>query len=87
MTQENQANEYKGFGLFNDIEDSELRARNRAVVLSNMAEDYTNKTKKINAKGASLILGYFMQIPLEERNIVKEKFAETMLSKGYILAA
>ena len=87
MNQENQANEYKGFGLFNDIEDSELRARNRAVVLSNMAEDYTNKTKKINTKGASLILGYFMQIPLEERNIVKEKFAETMLSKGYILAA
>lgn len=79
--------EYKGFCLFNDIENSELRARNRAVVLSNMAEDYTNKEKKINAKGASLILGYFMQIPLEERNIVKEKFAETMLQKGYILAA
>lgn len=87
MFQENQVNEYKGFGLFNDIENAALRARNRAVVLSNIAEDYTNKEKKINAKGASLILGYFMQIPLEERNIVKEKFAETMLSKGYILAA
>lgn len=86
MTQENQ-NEYKGYSLFNDIGDVNLRARNRAVVLSNIAEEYTNKEKRISSKGASLILNYFLLIPQEERNSTKERFAETMLQRGYILAA
>ena len=84
---ENQSNEYKGFSLFNDIEDGALRTRNRAVVLCNIAEDYTNKERMINAKGASLIIGYFDKIPPEERNSVKDKFASTMLERGYKLAA
>lgn len=86
MTPENLNNEFKGFGLFNDIEDAELRARNRAVVLSNMAEDYTNTSRRISVKGAALILGYFNQLPASERNIVKEKFASTMIQKGFLLA-
>lgn len=86
MLQENQVNEFKGFSLFNDIEDEELQARNRAVVLSNIAEDYTNKERKINAKGAALILGYFSLIPSSERLTVKERFTENLLRKGYKLA-
>ena len=85
MTQDVQVNEYKGFSLFNDIADPELRSRNRAVVLTNLAEDYTNKERRINAKGASLIIGYFDKIPEQERAIVRDKFASTMLERGYKL--
>lgn len=86
MTQDVQVNEFKGFSLFKDIDDVELRARNRAVILTNLAEDYTNKEKKINAKGIGLIIGYFDQIPEDERAVVRDKFAETMLQRGYVLA-
>lgn len=77
---------YKGFELFNDIADAVLRTRNRAVVLSNMAQDHS-KNQRINAKGVSLILGYFNQIPEEERNNVKEQFATVMQQRGFRLVA
>ena len=79
-------NNYKGFELFNDIEDNELRNRNRAVVLANMAEDHT-KDRRINVKGAGLVIGYFSQIPEEDRDIVREKFATAMQQRGFLLAA
>lgn len=53
-------NEFKGFSLFNDIEDIDLRTRNRSVVMANMAEDHIDrKTKRVSPKGAALILNYF----------------------------
>jgi len=79
-------NTYKGFSLFNDIEDYILRTRNRAVVLANMAED-NSKSRLINAKGASLILGYFQQVPADERADVKSKFANVMAERGFRLVA
>jgi len=78
-------NTYKGFHLFNDIEDDVLRNRNRAVVLTNLADDHTEH-RKINYKGASLILGYFKVIPEQDKEAVKKLFQETMERKGYILA-
>jgi hypothetical protein len=77
---------YKGFELFNDIEDDALRTRNRAVVLANIAEDHT-KDRRINAKGASLILGYFHAIIPEERNTVRVAFADNMKQRGFALVA
>lgn len=77
---------YKGFELFNDITDYALKIRNRAVVLANIAEDHS-KSRLINAKGASLILGYFQQIVPEEREDVKSKFAEVMAQRGFRLVA
>jgi hypothetical protein len=77
---------YKGFSLFNDIEDTFLRNRNRAVVLTNLASDHT-KERKISNKGAALILGYFNALPAEDRKDVQEKFKANMESKGYVLAA
>lgn len=76
---------YKGFYLFNDIEDYILKTRNRAVVLANIAQD-NSQSSLINAKGISLILGYFQQIPTDEREDVKIKFSETMLERGFKLA-
>ncbi|MBX4212607.1 hypothetical protein KW787_04105 [Candidatus Pacearchaeota archaeon] len=77
---------YKGFELFSDIEDTALRNRNRAVVLTNLAVDNT-KNRLISPKGAALILGYFQQVPEEDRNDVRERFKKDMYDRGYILAA
>lgn len=77
--------QYKGFDLFNDIEDNALRTRNRAVVLANIAED-NMKQKKVSPKGLSLILGYFNLIPDAEKNSVKNKWAECMRERGHAIA-
>ena len=76
---------FKGFSLFNDIKDKELRTRNRAVVLCNIAEDNT-RNKAITAKGSGIILGYFGLIPEDERNDVKEAFKLGMQQRGFALS-
>lgn len=84
MTQNN----YKGFSLFNDIEDVELRNRNRAVVLANIAEDNMDKkTKRVNIKGASLILNYFKEVADDDKADVENRFADNMRSRGFMLVA
>lgn len=77
---------FKGYELFNDIEDKNLRNRNRAVVLTNIAEDRT-RNRLISANGAGLILGYFKEIPDEDKNDVKERFTVEMKNRGYLIAA
>lgn len=80
-------NNFKGFELFNDITDDELRTSNRAKVLANMAEDYMNKEKRISPKGAFLILGYFSKIPEAERATVRDVFSNNMKQRGFALVA
>jgi hypothetical protein len=75
---------YKGFELFKDITDRELRTRNQAVVLANIAED-NSKSRLISPKGASLILGYFQVVPEQDRDTVKSKFKENMIERGFRL--
>lgn len=82
----NAQNEYKGFSLFNDVEDDLLRIRNRAVVLANMAEDNAEKVGKVSPRGASLIFGYFQLVPPHERIAVRDKFAEQMKARGFSVA-
>lgn len=82
MTQ--QVNEYKGFSLFNDLEDKALRCRNRAVMLSNMATNHS-KDQRISAQGTSLILNYFHLIPSEERSTVRDLFMTEMKQRGFYL--
>lgn len=77
-------NTYKGFSLFNDIEDKALRIRNRAVVLANIAEANV-KDRLINAKGAGLVLGYTSRIPKEEVGDVTERFKQEMIQRGFKL--
>jgi hypothetical protein len=78
-------NEFKGFCLFNDIENPELRNRNRATILANIASDNT-KNRIIHAKGAALILGYFKEVPEHDREDVKEQFKQNMKERGFVLA-
>lgn len=74
---------YKGFALFNDIEDYELRTRNRSVVLSNIVEDNT-RDQRISPQGAALVLGYFSKIPSDEREDVQKAFKASMSRLGYV---
>ena len=75
-------NDYKGYSLFNDIEDAALRNRNRAVIMANILEQNT-KDKKITPKGASLILGYFSAINPNERAAAQESFKQRATELGY----
>lgn len=88
MNNENQANkslnEHKGFCLFNDVEDQELRTRNRAVVMTNIAENHT-KNKLITPGGAGILIGYFNAIPQDERKGVFSQFMEKMYERGFVL--
>lgn len=81
-------NDYKSYSLFNDIEDVELRNRNRAVVLANIAEDNIDrKSKRVSVKGANLILGYFACVLDTDREDVKNKFSDNMKQRGFALVA
>lgn len=81
----NDKNIYRGYCLFNDIEDSNLRSRNRGVILANIAEDHS-KNKRINQKGVSLIMGYYLCVPVNEREQAKEAFKKNMEARGYVAA-
>lgn len=76
-------NEYYGYTLFNEIEDPALRTRNRAVILANIMEQNT-KHQKISRKGAALALGYFNQIPDEEKQIVHDALTQQLKERGYV---
>jgi predicted phosphatase len=75
-------NEFKGYSLFNDIEDIVLRDRNRAVVLANICS-FNTKDKKINAKGMFLTMGYFNCIPPDQRANVLSNFESMMNERGF----
>lgn len=75
---------FKGFSLFND-QPEPLRSRNRGVVLANMAEDNKTKDQKINMKGAALMLGYFNEIPEQERADASKAFVESMNLRGFAI--
>lgn len=67
--------DYKGYELFMDIGDTELRARNRAVVLWNIFE--TNSVRgRATAKGVADMIGYTKSIPSNERAVVLQSFSE-----------
>ena len=77
--------QYKGFDLFHDIEDTPLRNRNRAVVLANIAED-NSRNRKVSPGGAGLIIGYFNNVPNEDKRDVKDMFTKFMAERGFVLA-
>jgi len=79
-------NEFKGYSLFNDIEDVELRNRNRAVILANIIEHNT-KSRRVSPQGAALVLGYFSYVPMEDRKDVEERFEVIVKERGYVRKA
>lgn len=83
MTNAVDLNDYKGMSLFKDIEDEKLRTRNRAVIMTNILED-SRKGNKITAKGSALIMGYFMEIPEDERLAARDEFLSQANLRGFV---
>lgn len=75
---------YKGYNLFFDIADEELRSRNQAVVMANIALDHRAADKTINPMGAALILGYFNEIAPQFRKNVFAKFQHRLEESGFV---
>jgi hypothetical protein len=84
MEEKSQVNEFKGFNLFNDIVDENLRAHNRGAVMSNIIEMYKGDKNIISGKGTAILIGYFDKIPMSERQPVLDKFNMIMEKNGYV---
>lgn len=73
---------FKGFSLFNDIEDLELRKRNRAVIMVNLLADNFSQGK-IEARGSLLIIGYMSKVPTEDRKELVDEFVRQANERGF----
>lgn len=76
-------NEFKGYSLFNDIEDEALRDRNRAVVMGNMLEQNT-RNGRTTPRGMGLLMGYMKGIPEDQRGNVYVLFEKRTKELGYV---
>lgn len=79
-------NSYKDMSLFKDVEDATLRARNRGVVMGNIAMDgFVSNDKPAKAKSQTDLLAYFAMIPENERRPAIQIFLDYMKSEGFAL--
>lgn len=83
MQNEKQAQQVKGYSLFNDIEDRDLRIRNRAVVLTNIMEDGFTQGR-VSSKAALIIMNYFHHVPEEEKDETLALFQQKAKERGFI---
>lgn len=77
--------EINGYSLFNEPEyddNKELQTRNRGVIMANILEDFF-EDGKVKPMGYGILLGYFNEIPLEERNEVREEFLKQATERGF----
>lgn len=73
-------NEFKGYSLFNDVEDKEVQTYNRARIMVNIMEDHA-VGKNVSGAGLLVSMGYFQSLPPEDREAVHEKAAELLQKK------
>lgn len=74
-------NEFKGYSLFNDVEDKELQAFNRARVMANIMEDHSVE-RNVNGTGLMLLMGYFQSLPEgQEREDVHAALTKILTTK------
>jgi len=66
-------NEYEGYSLFKDIEDEQLKARNRAMILWNIFERHS-ENGKATVKGMAKLVGYTNRVPSGERMAMLDAF-------------
>lgn len=85
MQEENKKSEmYLNFNLFTDVEDEELKARNRAAIMSNIFEDHANADgETLTPLGFSHLVGYFSKIPDDGKTAALEVFSVLCEKKGH----
>lgn len=74
--------DYQGYSLFLEVEDFDLKARNRGAVLTNIFEDHSEKDK-VSSQGARMMMEYLQEIPSLEREVVYREFVKTLAKRGY----
>ena len=67
---------FDGYELFNDVDDPELRARNRANVVKNMFNDYAGKGGYVARKHIQVIAEYISLFAQEERTMIARALQE-----------
>lgn len=81
ITNENKT--YKGYSLFNGVEDFSLKSRNRGVLIANMVEEhFDTNTNRVSTRGLALILGYFNEIPSLERKAAHNALKKELANRG-----
>ena len=73
---------YMGYNLFLEVEDTESRDRNRGQVMLNIFEDHC-QDRRVGPAGMVAILGYFKGIPADERMAALEQFKAMTTKAGY----
>lgn len=75
-------NNIKGYALFTDISDFNLRAANRAAVMANIFED-NSRDGATSERGLALLKDYFEEVPYEDRLPTYGVFQQTLRERGY----
>ena len=81
----NNNNEFKGYSLFNDVEEKDTQRYNRARILVNIMEDHSDAKRNVNLTGLMLCKGYFDLIEPEERDVILEETKKLLEKKGIII--
>lgn len=72
-----------GYSTFVDVENKDIRDRNRGSVMLNIFEDHATDGV-MNAMGMATVLGYFREIPEGERGDALAMFTAMCESAGYL---
>ena len=73
--------EYEGYDLFNDVEDIQLKTRNRAICMWNIFQS-GSKGGKVHKGTTATMFGYFTSIPSDERADVLSLLGEIYAEGG-----
>ncbi len=74
---------YKGYHLFNLVDDLETRANNRGAMMCNIYEEFSRADGRSTPHAMSLILGYFNEVPVDERERSVEFFKVIAKERGF----
>jgi len=75
---------YKGFSLFDDLDNANDRAVNRGRIMANIVVDH-QRDGKFSPKGMALSGGYMRSIPAAERKAALAQFIFAMRKEGFAL--
>ncbi len=71
--------------MFNDVKDSRIKNRNRAVIMANLFEDNVPFGEKTTSGiGGALVMQYFAKVPDEDKSKVLGDYKSVMLERGFI---
>lgn len=74
---------YKGYHLFNLVDDFETRANNRGAMMCNIYGEFSFADGKASPHAMSLILGYFNEVPDADKERAMEFFSVHAKDRGF----